>query len=84
MSSGAELMALMCLGVGKHGAVDGVRDPALEGPDGFLAGGTGFLSAIEVGPGVVPRTSLREGDSVNRFVELSVAPTAEPVPLGVA
>jgi hypothetical protein len=57
---------LVCLSVGKHGAVDGVRDPELEGPNAFLAGGTGFLSAIEVGPGVGPRTSLGEGDSVNR------------------
>lgn len=72
MSSGAELMALMCLGVGEYGAVDGVADPALEGPDGFLAGGTGFLPAIDVGPGVGPRTSLGKGDSVNGGVELSV------------
>ena len=41
-------MVLMCLGVGEHGAVDGVGDAALEGPDGFFAGSAGFLAAIEV------------------------------------
>jgi hypothetical protein len=30
MSSGVELMARVCLGVGEHCVVDGVRDPALE------------------------------------------------------
>ena len=58
MSSGAELMVfvLVCLGVGEHGAVDGVGDAALEGPDGSSAGSAGFLAAIEVGPCVVPGT----------------------------
>ena len=49
-----------------------------------FAGGAGFLPAIEVGPGIVPGTSLSEGDSVNRGVELAVARTAEPVPIDVA
>src|SRR5919112_1578534 len=77
-------MTLVFLGVGEHGAVDGVGKPAFEGADGFLAGGTGFLPMVEVVAGIGPGAGLGESDSVNRGVELSVARTAEPVPLGVA
>src|SRR4029453_17758392 len=72
------------LGVGQHGAVDDVGEPAFERADGFLAGRSLLGAALEVGDGVGVGSRLSQGDAVDGGVELAVAGPAEAVSLVVA
>lgn len=70
--------------VGEHRSVDDVGEPTLQRSHRVLSTATAVAASVEERDGVRVVARLRERDSVDGRVELSVAGSAEPVSVAVA
>jgi hypothetical protein len=62
------------------GAIDDVGEAPFQAAEGFLAGGAGLLSPLEAGTSLGVRSGLRQGDAVDRDVQLTVPRPDRTVP----
>lgn len=70
--------------VGHEGAVDDVREPALESSERLGAGVAVGLAALEVGDRVGESAGLGDRDPMQGGVQLTVAASREPVAAAIA
>ena len=69
------------LEVGQELAVDGIRDPPLQTPQGFPAGLALALLARHIGAAGMVAAGLGDGHDIQGPVQPAVAATVQPMPL---